>query len=97
MQNGNQLGIPGVVVESSITDKSSITEAVIELSTGCVTTYRKKGKLYWRFSYRDGTTVRHRHIKGGCVGTPAADNRAEMISDAIACGCSRDEILETFD
>ena len=49
---------------------------------------------YWRFSYRDGNRVKHRHIPGGCCSNPIAASRVDEIRCAIATGRSVPQVLE---
>ncbi|OCR00237.1 hypothetical protein BCD67_24845 [Oscillatoriales cyanobacterium USR001] len=85
------------VIELSV----SSPEFVIELSgtIDAVSCYRPGGTAkgqheYFRFSYRDGSRVRHRHIPGGNVSSLIAQSRADRVRKAIVSGSSTSQVLE---
>jgi hypothetical protein len=87
-------------VESSITPSTLDTvrdNPVIELPQVTLGTYHKKGKDYYRVSYRQGRSTHHIHIKGGSVGSPQSDSKAREIRDAIASKKNREDILSLLE
>jgi transcriptional regulator with XRE-family HTH domain len=64
--------------------------AIVLPTTGLIETYSPNTRdcEYYRYTYREGTRVRHIHIKGGQVGSYHAENNAQEIKNAIARGCS---------
>lgn len=66
---------------------------------GTVGTYQPKGSAhgeywYFRFSYREGKRMKHKHIPGGNAGSSVAQQRAEAVRQAIARGATIDEVLQ---
>ena len=66
---------------------------------GTVGTYQPRGSAhgeywYFRFSYRDGKRMKHKHIPGGNAGSSVARQRAEAVRQAIARGATIDEVLQ---
>ncbi|NET71770.1 MAG: hypothetical protein F6K62_12800 [Sphaerospermopsis sp. SIO1G2] len=59
------------------------------LTTQSINIYKPSGKArgnskYFRYSYRDGSRIKHIHIPGGNISNPLAKQRAKIIDDAIA-------------
>ena len=66
---------------------------------GAVGMYQPRGsacgdRKYFRFSYRDGDRMKHKHIPGGNVDNSIARQRAEAVRQAIARGATIDEVLQ---
>lgn len=66
---------------------------------GTIGTYQPQGSAYgdhkyFRFSYRDGDRMKHKHIPGGNVDNSVARQRAEAVRQAIARGATIDEVLQ---
>ena len=53
----------------------------------------KCNNYYYRFSYRLGNRIKHKHIPGGRVCSPLAEKRAAIVRDMIAREASTLEIL----
>ncbi|MCC3488954.1 hypothetical protein [Microcoleus sp. PH2017_14_LAR_D_A] len=68
--------------------------------SGCkaISTYRPRGTArsgeYFRFSYRDGSRMRHIHIRGGNTDSPIAQARVEEVRSLLAAGAKSAEIVE---
>ena len=56
----------------------------------------KRQAQYFRFSYRDGTRTKHRHIPGGNIYSPLALERAKKIQDMADRKVSIVDILDTI-
>ncbi|ELS04820.1 hypothetical protein Xen7305DRAFT_00045560 [Xenococcus sp. PCC 7305] len=54
----------------------------------------KRKVTYFRFSYRDGSRVRHKHIRGGNTSSQLGQANAQKIRDMIARGYSLADILQ---
>ncbi|MCC3423444.1 MAG: hypothetical protein JGK12_05800 [Microcoleus sp. PH2017_01_SCD_O_A] len=67
--------------------------------SGCkaISTYRPRGTArsgeYFRFSYRDGSRMRHIHIRGGNTDSPIAQARVEEVRSLLAAGISAVEVV----
>ena len=66
---------------------------------GTVGTYQPRGsahgdRRYFRFSYRDGNRMKHKHVPGGNVDNSVARQRAEAVRQAIARGANVEEVLQ---
>lgn len=69
---------------------------------GVLREYFPRGKAggnhqYYRFSYREGSKVKHKHIPGGNIESPLAQKRAYEIEAMIKLGYSLKHILETIE
>jgi hypothetical protein len=57
------------------------------LSTKAISIYRPRGTArsgeYFRFSYREGSKMRHLHIRGGNTDSPIAQGRVEEVRSAL--------------
>ncbi len=51
---------------------------------------------YYRFSYRVGTRIKHKHIRGGNCCSKKAQAHAQTIRNMIARGSCLEEILKTI-
>ena len=56
----------------------------------------RRDTAYYRFSYRDGKRVKHKHIRGGNTCSKEGQANAQMIREMIARKCSLGEILTTI-
>jgi hypothetical protein len=61
-----------------------------------ISTYRPRGTArsgeYFRFSYRDGSRMRHIHIRGGNTDSPIAQAKAREVRSLLAAGIAPAEI-----
>jgi hypothetical protein len=66
------------------------------VSSKAISTYRPRGTArsgeYFRFSYRDGSRMRHIHIRGGDTDSPIAQAKVQELRSLLAAGISRAEI-----
>jgi hypothetical protein len=81
-----------------------VTESIPEPAdsvTSSVSTYRPRGTArciencpleYFRFSYRDGSKVRHVHIVGGNTNSPIAQAKVQEVRSLLAAGMPAAEI-----
>ena len=74
-----------LVTESNFRDR-----AVYEYSSKGTA---RGGFAYFRFSYKEGSRVRHVHIGGGNVRSAIAQARAALVSEAVREGMSNLEIV----
>jgi hypothetical protein len=79
----------------------SIPEPVDSVTSSAVSTYRPRGTArsienvrleYFRFSYREGSKVRHIHIKGGNTDSPKAQAKVAEVRSLLAAGIPPREI-----
>lgn len=68
-------------------------------SPGVVNEYfpGQRDTAYFRFSYRDGKRVKHKHIRGGNTGSQTGQANAQKIREMCDRGCSLAEILRVID
>jgi len=61
-----------------------------------ISTYRPRGTArsgeYFRFSYRDGSRMRHIHIRGGNTDSPIAQAKVQEVRSLLAAGIPPHEI-----
>ena len=66
------------------------------VSSKAISTYRPRGTArsgeYFRFSYRDGSRMRHIHIRGGDTDSPIAQAKVQELRSLLAAGISPAEI-----
>jgi len=86
------------------TDKAQIadTEYTVppgnddSVSSKAISTYRPGGTArsgeYFRFSYRDGSRMRHIHIRGGNTDSPMAQAKVSEVRSLLAAGMSPAEV-----
>ena len=84
---------------SVVSESKCTTEKLVSESSGTINTYCAAGKArghnqYFRYSWRDGNRVRHRHIPGGNIDSLTAQKRVAMILLEIGVGRSPEYILE---
>jgi hypothetical protein len=78
------------------TESNSLNDSV----SGCkaISTYRPRGTArsgeYFRFSYRDGSRMRHIHVRGGNTDSPITQARVEKVRSLLAAGAKSAEIVE---
>jgi hypothetical protein len=93
---------PTISVTESIAEPD-VTESIAEPDdsvTKAISTYKPKGTArggsgeYFRFSYRDGSKVRHIHIRGGNTDSAIANARVEEVRSLLAAGTPAAEIVE---
>ncbi|MCC3626840.1 MULTISPECIES: hypothetical protein [unclassified Microcoleus] len=96
---------PVEVDTESNSPNDSVSEAIAPVApndsvSGCkaISTYRPRGTArsgeYFRFSYRDGSRMRHIHIRGGNTDSPIAQARVEEVRSLLAAGAKSAEIVE---
>ncbi len=70
------------------------------VSSNCkaISTYRPRGTArggeYFRFSYRDGSKMRHIHIRGGNTDSPIAQAKVQEVRSLLAISVRPAEIVE---
>jgi hypothetical protein len=66
------------------------------VSSRAISTYRPRGTAssgeYFRFSYRDGSRMRHIHIRGGNTDSPIAQAKVQEVRSLLAAGIKPQEI-----
>ncbi len=86
----------------SVTDSNAqncvVTESICT-KFGCVEVYCTGGtsrgdKKYYRFTWRSGNRVKHRHIPGGNSDSMLAKKRAALVQCEIDAGRSPEEIVK---
>ena len=82
-------------VEPAVTESSSPAGDGY-LALNAVSTYRPRGTArggeYYRLSYKDGSRVRHVHIRGGNTDSPIAQAKVAEVRSLLAAGTSPREI-----
>jgi hypothetical protein len=82
-------------VEPAVTESNSPVRDDY-LALNAVSTYRPRGTArggeYYRLSYKDGSRVRHVHIRGGNVASPIAQAKVAEVRSLLAAGISPAEI-----
>ena len=72
--------------------------ADIDSVSKAISTYRPRGTArsgeYFRFSYRDGSRMRHIHIRGGNTDSPVAIAKVEEVRSLLAAGVPPNKIIE---
>jgi hypothetical protein len=60
------------------------------VSSKAISTYRPRGTArsgeYFRFSYRDGSRMRHIHVRGGNTDSPIAQAKVQEVRSLLAAG-----------
>ena len=91
----------GRVVDSVTPVEPAVTESNSPagddyLALNAVSTYRPRGTArggeYYRLSYKDGSRVRHVHIRGGNTDSPIAQAKVAEVRSLLAAGTSPREI-----
>ena len=98
-----ETGVDNDSVSSSdqIVDTESIASPVDDsVSSKAISTYRPRGTArsgeYFRFSYRDGSRMRHVHIRGGNTDSPIAQAKVAEVRSLLAAGISPAEIAKSL-
>ena len=75
-----------------LADDDSVSKAV--------STYKPRGTAcsgeYFRFSYREGSRMRHIHIRGGNTDSPIAQAKVQEVRSLLAAGISPADIAATI-
>jgi len=88
-------------VESVVTESKVPPGEVDSVTTSAISTYRPRGTArgienvpleYFRFSYREGSKVRHVHIRGGNTNSPIAQAKVAEVRSLLAAGMSPAQI-----
>jgi hypothetical protein len=92
----NSLGDDSVTpVEPAVTESNSPVRDNY-LALNAVSTYRPRGTArggdYYRLSYKDGSRVRHVHIRGGNTDSPIAQAKVQEVRSLLATGIAPSEI-----
>jgi hypothetical protein len=86
-------------VESAVSESNSPTDSEY-LALNAVGTYRPGGTArsgeYYRLSYKDGSRVRHVHIRGGNTDSPIAQAKVQEVRSLLAIGIPPAEIAAMF-
>ena len=82
-------------VEPAVTESNSpVRDDYLPLNA--VSTYRPRGTArggeYYRLSYKDGSRVRHVHIRGGNTDSPIAQAKVQEVRSLLAAGIAPAEI-----
>jgi hypothetical protein len=92
--------------DDSVTEPIALAEVVTEsipaaddsVTTKAISTYRPRGTArggeYYRFSYRDGSRVKHIHICGGNTDSPIAQAKVAEVRSLLAAGANTAEVVE---
>ncbi|GAB4209657.1 MAG: hypothetical protein Fur006_69610 [Coleofasciculaceae cyanobacterium] len=80
----------------SVSESSDGTPGVVQSP---VNIYTPRGSFradcqYFRYSYRDGNQIRHRHIPGGNIHSSLAQSRRDEVEQAVTLGKSSEEIVQ---
>jgi len=82
-------------VEPVVTESNSLGDGEY-LALNAVSTYRPRGTArsgeYYRLSYKDGSRVRHVHIRGGNTDSPIAQAKVAEVRSLLAAGIPPAEI-----
>jgi hypothetical protein len=76
-------------VEPAVTESNSLGDDKY-LALNAVSTYRPRGTArggeYYRLSYKEGSRVRHVHIRGGNTDSPIAQAKVQEVRSLLAAG-----------
>ena len=82
-------------VEPAVTESNFLGDGEY-LALNAVSTYRPRGTArggeYYRLSYKDGSRVRHVHIRGGNTDSPIAQAKVKEVRSLLAAGMSPKEV-----
>lgn len=82
-------------VEPAVSESNSLADSEY-LALNAVNAYRPggtaRGSKYYRLSYKDGTRVRHIHIRGGNTDSQIAQAKAQEVRSQLAAGIRPAEI-----
>jgi hypothetical protein len=93
--------ISSIIPKVQIVDTELIASPVDDsVSSKAISTYRPRGTArsgeYFRFSYRDGSRMRHVHIRGGNTDSPIAQAKVAEVRSLLAAGISPAEIAKSL-
>lgn len=84
-------------VEPAVTESNSPADGEY-LAVNAVSTYRPRGTArsgeYYRLSYKQGSRVRHVHIRGGNTDSPIAQAKVREVRSLLAAGISPAKIAD---
>ncbi|MEG5018271.1 MULTISPECIES: hypothetical protein [unclassified Microcoleus] len=89
------------VADTEYTVEVADTEYTVEVAeddsvSKAISTYRPRGTArsgeYFRFSYRDGSRMKHIHIRGGNTDSPIAQAKVQEVRSLLAIGVAPAEI-----
>ncbi len=95
--------VDSVTSNAEVAVTESIPEPADSVTSSAVSTYRPRGTArgienvpleYFRFSYRDGSKVRHVHVKGGNTNSPLAKAKVQEVRSLLASGVPPTEIAK---
>jgi len=86
---------------AEVADTEYIAEVAEEdYVSKAISTYQPRGTArsgeYFRFSYRDGSRMRHIHIRGGNTDSPIAQAKVQEVRSLLAIGIPPAEIAAMF-
>ncbi|MFB8795913.1 MAG: hypothetical protein U7126_17235 [Microcoleus sp.] len=90
------------VADTEYTVEVADTEYIVEVAeddsvSRAISTYRPRGTArsgeYFRFSYRDGSRMRHVHIPGGNIDSEIAQARLKEVRSALLAGMSPVQVV----
>jgi hypothetical protein len=86
---------------AEVADTEYIAEVAEDDSVSkAISTYKPRGTArsgeYFRFSYRDGSRMRHIHIRGGNTDSPIAQAKVQEVRSLLAAGISPAKIAATL-
>ena len=89
--------VDSVSPASTLADTEYTVEVAEDDSVSkAISTYQPRGTArsgeYFRFSYRDGSRMRHIHIRGGNTDSPIAQAKVQEVRSLLAAGISPAEI-----
>ena len=93
------------VADTEYTAEVADTEYTAEVAdidsvSKAISTYRPRGTArsgeYFRFSYRDGSRMRHIHIRGGNTDSPVAQAKVQEVRSLLAAGVPPTQIAGTL-
>lgn len=75
-----------------------LARAIEKTGKPCINKYSpgSKFEVYYRLSYRQGSRIKHRHIRGGNSDNPTAIGRANYLQQLIDGGASIEQILQVM-
>ncbi|MEG4225543.1 hypothetical protein QUA35_06650 [Microcoleus sp. N9_B2] len=96
---------PASTLATEYTVEVADTEYTVEVADNdsvskAISTYRPCGTArsgeYYRFSYRDGSRMRHIHIRGGNTDSPIAQAKVQEVRSLLAAGIPPVQIAATL-
>ena len=87
-------------VEPVVTESTPPAEFDDSLALKAISTYKPRGTArsgeYFRLSYRDGSRVKHVHIRGGNTGSPIAQAKAAEVRSLLVAGVLSPQEIATM-